>query len=166
VSENVYDSVTGNLLLIPQGTKLFGRYDSRITTGQSRVLVIWTDLVFPDGSTLNIMGMPGTSAAGFAGFKDRVDNHFDKIFGAAILTSALSTGVRFASGSDGRTLESGVRIEDAAQEEFAREFGRVATRVVDRNLDIQPTLKIRPGYRFNVLVEKDIILEPPAPRSR
>jgi type IV secretion system protein TrbI len=158
VSEHVYDTVTGKRLLVPQGTRLFGRYDSSVTSGQSRVLVVWTDLIFPNGLTLNLSGMPGSDQAGYAGFKDKVDNHWGRIFGAAVFTSALSTGVRYASGSNGRQLQGGVNVGDAAQEEFAREFGRVATRVIDKSLDIQPTIKIRPGYRFNVIVEKDIVL--------
>lgn len=159
VSENVWDSVSGRRLLIPQGTRLFGRYDSRVTHGQSRVLVVWTDLVFPDGSTLNLQGMPGTSAAGYAGFKDKVDWHWDVLFATALLTSAISTGITYATDSANDNNDT-VQIEDTAQEEFAREFGRVANRALDKQLDVQPTLKIRPGYRFNVMVEKDIVLPP------
>lgn len=80
------------------------------------------------------------------------------MFGAAILTSLLGTGVRYASGSSNQTLNGGIRVEDAAQQEFSQGFGRVATRVIDKGLDLQPTLTIRPGYRFNIIVEKDIVL--------
>jgi type IV secretion system protein VirB10 len=158
VSEHVYDSTTGKHLLIPQGTKLFGRYDSSISYGQNRVLVVWTDLIFPNGFTLNLGGMSGSDQAGYAGFRDQKNSHTGKIFGAAILTSLLGTGVRYGSGSSNQTLNGGIRVEDAAQQEFSQGLGRVATRVIDKGLDLQPTLTIRPGYRFNIIVEKDIVL--------
>ena len=158
VSEHVYDSTTGKHLLIPQGTKLFGRYDSSVSYGQNRVLVVWTDLIFPNGFTLNLGGMSGSDQAGQAGFRDRRNGHTGKIFGAAILTSLLGTGVRYGSGSSNQTLNGGIRVEGAAQQEFSQEFGRVATKVIDKGLDLQPTLTIRPGYRFNIIVEKDIVL--------
>tara|TARA_B110001454_G_scaffold181313_1_gene175330 strand:- start:4394 stop:5857 length:1464 start_codon:yes stop_codon:yes gene_type:complete len=158
VSEHVYDSTTGKHLLIPQGTKLFGRYDSSVSYGQNRVLVVWTDLIFPNGFTLNLGGMSGSDQGGYAGFRDRKNSHTGKVFGAAILTSLLGTGVRYASGSSNQTLNGGIRVEDAAQQEFSQGFGRVATRVIDKGLDLQPTLTIRPGYRFNIIVEKDIVL--------
>ena len=96
VSQNVYDSATGYRLLIPQGTKLMGRYDSKISFGQSRVLVIWTDIIFPNGSTLQIGGMAGTDAEGYGGFTDQVDNHYFKTFGSAILLAIIGTGMDMA----------------------------------------------------------------------
>lgn len=158
VSEHVYDSTTGKHLLIPQGTKLFGRYDSSVSYGQNRVLVIWTDLIFPNGFSLNLGGMSGSDQAGFAGLKDQRNGHGGRIFGAAILTSLLGTGVRYGSGSSNQTLNGGISVQDAAQQEFSQELGRVANRVIDKGLDLQPTLKIRPGYRFNIIVEKDLVL--------
>lgn len=160
VSENVYDTVTGRTLLVPQGTRLFGRYDSRIANGQSRVLVVWTDLIFPNGSTLDLDGMAGVDQAGYAGFKDKVDNHFDRVFGTAILLSLIGAGTEALDSSGNQSILNQDSLSDSARQSFAREFGRTASRVIDRNLDIQPTLTIRPGYRLNVIVEKDIILTP------
>ncbi|GGA64409.1 IncP-type conjugal transfer protein TrbI [Pelagibacterium lentulum] len=156
VRQNVYDSATGHQLLIPQGTRLVGRYDSNVSFGQSRVLVIWTDLVFPNGSTLQIGGMPGMDAQGYSGFRDRVDNHYFQIFGSAALIALIGTGIDMAI-PQSSTLATQDTASDAARRNFAETFGRVADQTISRNLDVQPTLEIRPGYQFNVFVEQDII---------
>ncbi|QPC96018.1 IncP-type conjugal transfer protein TrbI (plasmid) [Mesorhizobium sp. INR15] len=157
VSQNVYDSATGHRLLIPQGAKLFGRYDSKVTFGQRRVLVVWTDIIFPDGATLQIDGMAGTDAEGYGGFKDRVNNHYLRIFGSAILVAAIGAGVDMAIPEDRNTLGSENSAENAARRSFAETFGRVAERTISKNIDVQPTLEIRPGYKFNILVDQDIV---------
>ncbi len=156
VSQNVYDSATGHRLLIPQGTKLFGRYDSKVSFGQSRVLVVWTDIIFPDGSTLQIGGMAGTDAQGYGGFNDKVNNHYFKTFGSAILVALIGTGIDMAV-PESSTLATQDTASDAARRNFAESFGRVAERTIDRNLDVQPTLESRPWYKFNVLVDQDIV---------
>jgi type IV secretory pathway VirB10-like protein len=156
VSQNVFDSATGHRLLIPQGTKLMGRYDSKVSFGQSRVLVIWTDIIFPNGSTLQIGGMAGTDAEGYGGFNDRQDNHYLKTFGSAILLALIGTGMDIAIPQNS-TLANQTTASDAARRNFAETFGRVAERTINKNLDIQPTLEIRPGYPFNVLVDQDIV---------
>jgi type IV secretion system protein TrbI len=160
VRQNVFDSATGHRLLIPQGTRLVGRYDSNVSFGQSRVLVIWTDLVFPNGWTLQIGGMPGMDAEGYSGFRDRVDNRFLQTFGSAILIALIGTGIDAAlpqsNTSPWQPNQNG--LEDAARRNFAETFGGVADQAISRNLDnVQPTLEIRPGYQFNVFVEQDII---------
>ncbi|QXC52425.1 IncP-type conjugal transfer protein TrbI (plasmid) [Agrobacterium salinitolerans] len=156
VSQNVYDSATGHRLLIPQGTKLFGRYDSKVSFGQSRVLVVWTDLIFPNGSTLQIGGMAGTDAQGYGGFHDKVNNHYWRTFGSAALIALIGTGID-ASLPESSTLATQDTASDAARRNFAESFGRVAEQTISRNLNVQPTLEIRPGYRFNILVDQDIV---------
>jgi len=156
VSQNVYDSATGDRLLIPQGTKLFGRYDSKVSFGQSRVLVVWTDIIFPNGSTLQIGGMAGTDAQGYGGFRDKVNNHHWRTFGSAALIALIGTGID-ASLPESSTLATQDTASDAARRNFAESFGRVAEQTISRNLNVQPTLEIRPGYKFNVLVDQDII---------
>lgn len=157
VSQNVYDTATGHRLLIPQGTKLFGRYDSKVSFGQSRVLVVWTDIIFPNGSTLQIGGMAGTDAQGYGGFPDKVDRKWLQTFGSAILIAVIGTGIDMAA-PESSTLATQDTASDAARRNFAETFGRVADRTIQRNMDVQPTLEIRPGYKFNVLVDQDIIL--------
>jgi type IV secretion system protein VirB10 len=156
VSQNVYDSATGHRLLIPQGTKLFGRYDSKVSFGQSRVLVVWSDIIFPNGSTLQIGGMAGTDAEGYGGFKDQVNNHYFKTFGSAVMIALIGTGIDMAV-PQSSTLATQDTASDAARRNFAETFGRVADRTIQRNMNVQPTLQIRPGYKFNVLVDQDII---------
>jgi type IV secretion system protein VirB10 len=156
VSQSVYDSATGLRLLIPQGTKLFGRYDSKVSFGQKRVLVVWTDIVFPNGSTLQIGGMSGTDAQGYGGFQDKVNNHYLKTFGSAVLIALIGTGIDMAV-PESSTLATQDTASDATRRNFAETFGRVADRTIQRNMDVQPTLEIRPGYKFNVLVDQDIV---------
>jgi len=156
VSQNVYDSATGHRLLIPQGTKLFGRYDSKVSFGQSRVLVVWSDIIFPNGSTLQIGGMAGTDAEGYGGFNDKVNNHYLKTFGSAVMIALIGTGIDMAV-PQSSTLATQDTASDAARRNFAETFGRVADRTIERNMDVQPTLQIRPGYKFNVLVDQDIV---------
>ncbi|WHO77365.1 IncP-type conjugal transfer protein TrbI [Rhizobium sp. BT03] len=158
VSQNVYDSATGHRLLIPQGAKLFGRYDSKVSFGQSRVLVVWTDLIFPNGSTLQIGGMAGTDAQGYGGFNDKVNNHYWRTFGSAALIALIGTGID-ASMPQSSTLATQETASDAARRNFAESFGRVAEQTISRNLNVQPTLEIRPGYKFNVLVDQDIVFQ-------
>ncbi|MCK9549589.1 IncP-type conjugal transfer protein TrbI [Aquamicrobium sp.] len=157
VSQNVYDSKTGRHVLIPQGSKLLGRYDSKVVFGQSRILVIWTDIIFPNGSTLQIGGMPGVDAAGYGGFSDKVDNHYLRTFGSAILVALIGAGTEMMIPQDRNAFGQSSSAEDAARRSFAETFGQVAEQTVSKNLNVQPTLEIRPGYRFNVLVEHDII---------
>lgn len=157
VSQNVFDSAIGRHLLIPQGTKVIGEYDSRVSYGQERVLIVWTRLIFPNGKSLNLEGMPGIDLSGYAGLTDQVNNHYGKILTGVIFGSMLGAGAQVAHGSN-RTVnpEFGqLALEGAAQN--INEAGQEITR---KNLNIQPTLEIRPGFRFNVFVTKDITLEP------
>ena len=156
VSQNVYDSATGHRLLIPQGAKLFGRYDSKVSFGQSRVLVVWTDIIFPDGPTLQIGGMAGTDTQGYGGFHDKVNSHYWRTFGSAALIALIGTGID-ASIPESSTLATQDTASDAARRNFAESFARVAEQTISRNLNVQPTLEIRPGYKFNVLVDQDIV---------
>lgn len=156
VGQNVYDSATGYRLLIPQGAKLFGRYDSKVSFGQERVLVVWTDLIFPNGATLQIGGMAGSDSEGYNGFKDKVDRHLWRTFGSAALVALIGTGIDMSI-PESSTLATQDTASDAARRNFAETFGRVAEQTVSRNLTVQPTIAIRPGYRFNVLVDQDIV---------
>lgn len=155
VSQNVYDSATGYRLLIPQGAKLFGRYDSKVSFGQERLLVVWTDLIFPNGTTLQIGGMAGTDVEGYGGFRDKVDRHLWRTFGSAALVAIIGAGIDMSM-PESSTLANQDTAADAARRNFAETFGRVAEQTISKNLSVQPTIVIRPGYRFNVLVDQDI----------
>ena len=162
VSQDVFDTATGKYLLIPQGTKLEGEYSSEVAYGQASVLVAWQRLVFPDGKTMDIGAMPGSNSAGYAGFTDQVNNHYARLFGSAILMSAISAGVALSqstnqvAGTFGAPTTSSVLSATLGQQ-----LGRVITQMISKNLNIAPTLEIRPGYRFNITVTKDMVLARP-----
>jgi type IV secretion system protein VirB10 len=163
VSQDVWDTATGRILLIPQGAKLFGVYDSRVAFGQNRVLVAWTRITYPDNSTLDLGGMSGADQAGYAGFKDKVNNHYLRIFGSAILMSSISAGVLLATPDDGQSFVQSNK--EKASEQFAADMASITRNVVQKNLNVQPTIIIRPGLRFNVMVSKAIIFPGPYDRQ-
>jgi len=156
VSQNVYDTATGRYLLIPQGTKLVGEYKSNVLYGQERVLTAWTRLVFPNGDTLNLENMSGTSPDGYSGFTDQVNNHYLRIFGSAFLLSSISAGIAMSDNSTGEKETNA----DKAMSQAIDKISDVASEMMRKNMNISPTLEIRPGYKFNIFVTKDIILEP------
>ncbi|ECL3020073.1 conjugal transfer protein TrbI [Campylobacter jejuni] len=158
VTQNVYDTSTGKYLLIPQGTKVVGAYSSNIIYGQSRLLVAWNKLIFPNGDTLNIDSMQGASQDGYTGFEDEVDNHYFRIFGSAFLLSSITAGIALSDNSS--TNGEKETASDKAISQAIQQMGQVASEMIRKNMNVSPTLKIRPGYKFNIFVTKDIILEP------
>lgn len=156
VSQNVYDSATGRYLLIPQGAKLYGIYDSRISYGQARAQSAWTRINYPDGSTLNLAGMGGIDVEGFSGFEDQVDNHYMKIFGNAALLGMISGVAQAGISEDSRNSDTKSAIADGVTQQFAN----TGSSLIQKNLDVQPTIVIRSGYKFNIMVNKDILLSP------
>ena len=159
VSENVYDTATGRYILIPQGAKLVGTYDNSVTTGQERVLIAWTRIIYPDASSLDLGKMPGADEGGFAGFHDQVDDHFLKVFGNAILLSVVSAGVQLSQGN-ANNQTSGLTTQQTIAAALGQQLGQLGQETARRNMQVQPTLEIRPGYRFVVMVTKDIVLRP------
>ena len=159
VRQTVYDSLDPGVVLIPQGTRLVGEYSSQVAYGQSRVLVAWNWLIFPNGAMIDLEGMAGTDGAGQAGFHDQVDNHYMRVFGSAILMSLLGVGAQLSQPQTANALTTPSASQQAAAA-MAEGLNSVGTNVLNRNLDIQPTLNIRPGYAFNVLVNRTMILPP------
>jgi type IV secretion system protein TrbI len=157
VTENVYDSPTGKYLLIPQGAKLIGQYDSQVAFGQDRVLLVWTRLILPNGRTIILEREPGADTQGYAGLEDQVDNHWTRLFTAAILSSLLGVGSEL--GSSGNTNNQNGVIQ-ALRRGSADTLNQTGQQVVRRNLNIQPTLIIRPGFPVRVLVNRDLVLAP------
>ena len=155
VIESVYDTVTGNYLLIPQGSKLVGDYNSILTFGQKRVQVLWNRIIFPDGKSIDLQKMQGVDIAGFSGFYDKVDNHYLRIYGNAVLLSLMGAGYDI--------LNQKAKQSTDARETVAASVGQkladVSGQALQKNMDIQPTLIINPGYKFKIIVMKDIILE-------
>lgn len=158
VRQNVYDSATGRYLLIPAGAKIVGTYDSSVSAGQERVLVAWNRIIFPDSSSVSLEAMPGADQSGFAGFHDQVDNHYWRTFGNAALLSLFSAGVQLSQprGAVTGTYNS-QQIMAAA---IGRQLGQLGMQLTQRNLSIQPTLEVRPGFQFSIMVTKDMVLPP------
>jgi type IV secretory pathway VirB10-like protein len=160
VTEAVYDTATGRYLLIPQGSRLIGRYDSQVAFGQRRVLLVWTRLILPDTSSIALDRLPGIDPAGYAGLEDGVDWHWDRILAGAALSTLLGVGAELAapdrSGSDGKVI---VAVRQGAQDTV----NQVGQEITKRNMSIQPTLAIRPGFPMRVMVSKDLVLRPYQP---
>lgn len=154
VTENVYDSATGKALLIPQGSRLIGSYDSVIAFGQSRALVVWQRIILPDGSSIRIDNMPVTDTQGYAGLSDKIDRHSWQLLKGVALSTLLGVGTELGFGSHESDLVSALR--EAVQQNGAR----AGDQLVTRNLDIQPTLRVRPGWPLRVVVNKDLLLAP------
>ncbi len=153
VTAPVYDSPSGRYLLIPQGARLLGEYDSRIAAGQTRLLLVWTRLILPDGRSIILMREPGADASGAAGLEDEVDNHWGRILLAAGLATLLNIGAELGVDSDDDIARA---IREAAQ----GTVGRAGDDIVRRQLSAPPTLTIRPGFPVRVMVTRDLILEP------
>ncbi|VTU33238.1 Pertussis toxin liberation protein G [Variovorax sp. PBL-H6] len=160
VTEAVYDTAAGRHLLIPQGSRLIGRYDSQVAFGQRRVLLVWTRLILPDTSSVALDRLPGIDPAGYAGLEDGVDWHWDRILAGAALSTLLGMGAELAA-PDNRT--DGDRVIIAGRQGTQDTVNQVGQEITKRNLSIQPTLTIRPGFPMRVMVNKDLILRPYQP---
>ena len=162
VSQNVWDTATGRFLLIPQGTRLIGAYSSDVAYGQERVLMAWQRLNFPDGKTFDIRAMPGADSAGYAGFTDQINNHWFRTISSAILMSGVIAAVDLSQDNNNSSDSSDrQRAGDALSEALDQTLGQVLGQIISKNLNVAPTLEIRPGYRFNVIAFKDMTLPGP-----
>jgi type IV secretory pathway VirB10-like protein len=157
VTESIFDSSTGHFLLIPQGTRLIGVYDSQVSFGQSRVLLVWTRMIMPNGRSIVLERQPGADTAGYSGLEDAVDDHWDALFKAALLSTLLGVGSELGAGSD--TGNNGGLIQ-ALRLGASDSLNQTGQKIVQRNLNIQPTLTIRPGFPVRVIVNRDLVLEP------
>ncbi|MCM2439471.1 TrbI/VirB10 family protein [Agrobacterium vitis] len=153
VTEHVYDSPTGSYLLIPQGARLIGQYDSQVAFGQSRVLLVWNRLIMPDGSSIVLERLQGADTQGFSGLEDEVDYHWGQLFKAAALSTLLGIGTELSSDDESDIARA---IRESAQDSVSD----VGQQIVGRQLNIQPTLTIRPGFPVRVIVNRDLVMKP------
>lgn len=160
VTEPVHDTASGKHLLIPQGSRLVGHYDSHVAFGQRRVLLVWTRLILPDTSSIALDRLPGMDPAGYAGLEDGVDWHWDRLLAGAALSTLLGIGAELAGPTD---RSGGDRVVVAAREGAQDTVNRVGQEITRRSLDVQPTLTIRPGFLLRVMVGKDLVLRPYRP---
>jgi type IV secretory pathway VirB10-like protein len=154
VTEDVYDSPTGKILLIPQGARLIGQYDAQVAFGQSRALLVWNRLIMPNGRGIVLERQPGADPEGYAGLEDEVDNHWGMLFKAAILSTILSVG------SEAGTSNNENSLVQALRQGASDSISQTGRQIVQRSLNIQPTITIRPGFPVRVLVTHDLVLEP------
>ena len=153
-TENVYDSPTGTILLIPQGTRIIGQYDSGVGFGQRRVLLVWNRLVFPNGRSIVLERQPGADTGGYAGLEDSVDYHWGELFKAAALSTLLSVGAEAGTSQNENDLIQALRSG------ASNGISQTGQQIVQRQLNIAPTLTIRPGFPVRVIVTRDLVLEP------
>lgn len=154
VTENVYDSPTGKILLVPQGTRVIGQYDSGVGFGQRRVLLVWNRMIFPNGRSIVLERQPGADAEGYAGLEDGVDYHWGELFKAAALSTLLSVGAE--AGSSGQESDIVRALRNGASDSI----NQTGQQIVQRQLNIAPTLTIRPGFPVRLIVTRDLVLEP------
>jgi type IV secretion system protein VirB10 len=159
VRQNVYDTVTGNYLLVPQGTKAVGEYDSAIVYGQERVLAVWHRLILPNGQSIDLEGMEGVDLSGYAGYTDRVDNHWKRLIGAVVLSSVFAAAPTATVGN-GNSSDFNRPVGDEVARNIGANIQRAGDQIVSKNLNIQPTLMVGPGYAVNIFVKKDLVLAP------
>ena len=157
VAQDVYDTPLGRYLLIPKGTRIVGQYSSNVEFGQTRVLIAWQRLVMPDGKALDLGAMPGADSAGFSGLHDLTYTHFTQTFGAALLISAIVGGVSYAQNISAPTGPEGQQnLSSSLASSFGTTLGQTMTAMLQKFLNVAPTQVIRPGYRFNIMVNKDL----------
>ncbi|WDA39048.1 TrbI/VirB10 family protein [Sphingobium sp. YC-XJ3] len=153
VTQNVYDSITGRILLIPQGARLIGEYDSEVAAGQNRVLLAWDRLIMPDGRSIILERQPGADAAGYAGLQDRVNQHWGNLLKAAAVSTLLGVGAELGADSD----DDLIRALRRGSQDTVNQTGQ---QIVRRQLNVQPTLTIRPGHPLRIVLTRDLVLDP------
>ena len=149
----VRDSPTGSQILIPQGARLVGKYDSGVSYGQKRAFLVWQRLLFPDGSSLRLDDMPATDSEGYAGLADKVDGHSWQLIKGVMLSSLLAVGSQLSIGSDRG-------VARALRESLQQNGSQAGEQIVSKGLNVQPTIRVRPGWPVRVLVSEDLILQP------
>jgi hypothetical protein len=160
VTEPVYDTATGKFLLIPQGSRILGKYNSQVSYGQSRVQVVWNRVILPDTSSLTLDNLVGTDPAGYAGLEDDVDWHWSRIVAGAVLTTLLGVGAELAAPEN---RQDGNRIVIAGRDSAQDSINQVGQEITRRNMNIQPTLTTRPGLPIRIIVNRDLVLRPYQP---
>lgn len=158
VTSNVYSTPDGSQVLVPQGAELIGTYDNQVSQGQTRVLVVWNRIIYPDGSSLDIGTMPGADPSGYSGFHDQVNNHYLRIFGDALVMSIFSAGVQLSQPQ--ASPNSVYSSQQVIAGSLGQQLGQTGQTLINHDMNISPTLKIRQGYRFDVMITRDLVIKP------
>jgi type IV secretion system protein VirB10 len=158
VKANIYDSINGQHLLIPQGSKLIGTYDANIAYGQDRVGIIWQRIIFPNGQSLDLSGMLGADIEGYSGFKDKVDHHYGSMVKTALLLSVFNTGAQI---NQPVNSSNATGIQQALAQNVGMNLANTGSEIINKQVNIQPSITIQPGYEFNVMITKDLVFPKP-----
>ena len=157
VRENVYDSVTGNHLLIPKGARLLGMYDSNVTFGQNRIMIIWERILFPNGNSIQLDRFAGTDLSGYAGVTGKVNNHYGKLLTSVVLSSIIGAGTAIVTNDDD---DNDKDWQQAAGEGAGEQIINIGTKFAEKVMNISPEITISTGQKFNIIVNSDMILQP------
>lgn len=168
IRENVYDSASGRYLLIPQGSKLIGQFSNQIAYGQDRIAVAWQRVIYPSGNSISLKGMQGSDVAGFAGFSDQVDNHYWRIFGASFVMGVITAGMQYSQNNTNSNVQTGgygftnpnPSVGQTLSGSLGQQLGQTGMMITQKNLNIAPTITIRQGYKFTIMMTADVALKP------
>lgn len=168
VRENVYDSISGKYLLVPQGSKLVGQFSNQVAYGQDRIAVAWQRVIYPNGYSISLKGIPGSDVAGFSGFYDQVDNHYWRIFGASFVMGVITAGMQYSQNNTNSNVQSGgygftnpnPTVGQTVAGSLGQQLGSTGMMITQKNLNIAPTITIRQGYKFTIMMTADVALKP------
>lgn len=167
VRENVYDSISSRYLLIPQGSKLIGSFSNQVAYGQQRLGVAWTRVIYPNGYSIDLRGIPGSDVSGFSGFYDQVDNHYWSIFGSSFVIGMITAGMQYSQNSTNPNVQIGgigvsttPTVGQTVAGSLGQQLGQTAMMITQKGLNVAPTLTIRQGYMFTVMLTADVALKP------
>lgn len=165
VRENVYDTATGRILLIPQGSRLLGIYNNGLQYGAERVAIGWNKIIYPNGDSVDLKGVPGSDLAGYAGFADQVNNHYSKLFGASFIMGVITGAMQYSQNNTSATTQIGGTYNPTVGQTMSgalgQQLGQTGLAITNKGLNISPTIIIRQGYTFNILLTSDLILSLP-----
>lgn len=168
VRENVYDSVSGKYLLIPQGSRLVGQFSNQVAYGQDRLAVAWQRVIYPNGYSINLKGIIGSDVAGFNGFYDQVDNHYWRIFGSSFVMGVITAGMQYSQNNTNSNVQAGgigftnpnPSVGQTVAGSLGQQMGQTGMMMTQKNLNIAPTIIVRQGYKFTIMLTADVILKP------
>lgn len=168
VRENVYDSISGKYLLIPQGSRLVGTFSNGVAYGDNRLAVAWQRVIYPNGYSMDLKGIQGSDMSGFTGFYDQVDNHYWRLFGTSFVMGVITAGMQYSQNNTNANVSNGgigftnpnPTVGQTVAGSLGQQLGQTSMMVTQKNLNVAPTITIRQGYKFTIMLTADIILKP------
>ena len=164
VRENVYDSISGQYLLIPQGSRLVGQFSNQVAYGQQRLAVAWQRVLYPNGYSISLKGMPGSDVAGFSGFYDQVDNHYWALFGSSFVMGVITAGMQYSQNSTNTSSQItdgyAPSVGQTMASSLGQQLGQTGMMITQKQLNTAPTITVRQGYKFTIMLTADIVLKP------